>query len=126
MLALMNVESSGREEGRDCSRILTTGRPPEGWRDVTFLRSTGRPDVNRVGWIAAVTPRYKLILSSSESPWLLDLEEDPDELTNFIQGLRHREVAKSLALELINYGRKFQDPYCSHPTVKAQLAALAG
>ena len=79
-----------------------------------------------MGWIAAVTPRYKLILSSSESPWLLDLEEDPDELTNFIDGLRHREVAKSLARELIKYGAKFKDPYCANPVVKAQLKTLVG
>ena len=126
MLSLMKVESAGREEGRDCSSILTTGRSPEGWRDVTFMRSTGQPENNRVGWIAAVTPRYKLVLSSLEAPWLLDLKEDPDELTNFIRGPHHREIAKSLAHELMNYGREFRDPYCSHPTVKAQLTALAG
>ena len=104
---------------------MLTGGSPEGWRDVTFLRSTGQPEGNRVGWLAAVTPRYKLVLSSSEDPWLLDLKEDPDELTNFIRGLRHREIAGSLARDLMNYGREFRDPYCAHPTVKAQLAALA-
>ena len=126
MLAMMNVKTAGREEGRDCSGILATGKRPEGWSDITFLRSTSQPKSNRVGWIAAVTPRYKLILSSSEEPWLLDLEEDPDELTNFIRGLHHREVAKSLARALITYGRKFKDPYCSHPTVRTKLKALAG
>ena len=125
MLALMEVGTTGREEGRDCSSILTTGQHPRGWSDVTFLRSTGQPRDDRVGWIAAVTPRHKLILSSAEEPWLLDLEEDPNELTNFIRGPRHREVAKSLAQDLIAYGKKFKDPYCSHPTVEAQLKALA-
>ncbi|NIP92644.1 MAG: hypothetical protein GWO24_03925, partial [Akkermansiaceae bacterium] len=70
--------------------LLTTGKAPAKWSDVTFMRSTGQPGSRKVGWISAVTPRYKLILSSSDQPWLLDLEEDPDELTNFIGGLRHR------------------------------------
>lgn len=126
MLAIMKVKTAGREEGRDCSALLTTGKAPDKWKDVTFMRSTGQPKSGRVGWISAVTPRYKLILSSSDQPWLLDLKEDPDELTNFIEGLRHREVAKYLARDLIAYGRKYKDPYCSHPKVKAQLKALAG
>jgi len=125
LLALIEVDTAGREEGRDCSSILTTGQPPRGWSDVTFLRSTGQPKGDRVGWVAAVTPRYKLILSSEEEPWLLDLKEDPDELTNFIRGPHHRNVAKSLAQDLVAYGKKFKDPYCSHPTVEAQLKALA-
>jgi len=121
----MNIKSAGREEGRDCSRILQTGKTPPGWHDVTFLRSTGRDDSDRVGWIAAVTPRYKLILSSSDEPWLLDLKEDPDELTNCIRDPRHKDMGTSLARELATYGKKFKDPYCANPTIKAQLSELS-
>ena len=34
-------------------------------------------------WVAAVNSDYKLVLSSSDKPWLFDLENDPDELTNY-------------------------------------------
>lgn len=125
LLAMMQVPTAKREEGRDCSALLTGSGKPKGWRDVTFLRSTGQPKNDRVGWLAAVTPRYKLILSSSDDPWLLDLEEDPDELTNFIMGLRHREVARFLARDLLEYGTRHADPYCRHPKVKADLERLA-
>lgn len=124
MLALMKVETAGKEEGRDCSALLT-GKAPEGWKDVTFMRSTGKGQAQRVGWIAAVTPRYKLILSSEEKPWLLDLEEDPDELLNALSEEKGRAVAKQLARELMNYGKKTRDPYCAHPVVKGQLEKLA-
>ena len=125
ILSLMNIKSAGREEGRDCARILQTGNPPTGWRDVTFLRSTSRDDSDRVGWIAAVTPRYKLILSSSDEPWLLDLKEDPDELTNYIRDPKLKNIGTFLARELANYGKKFKDPYCATPAIKSQLSELS-
>lgn len=126
LLSMMNVETAGKEEGRNCAALFTDAELPARWNDVTFMRSTSQAKGERVGWISAVTPRYKLILSSSDEPWLLDLTEDPDELTNFIGGLRHREVAKSLARDLIAYGKKHKDPYCAHPVVKSQLKKLAG
>ncbi|RCL33035.1 MAG: DUF4976 domain-containing protein [Verrucomicrobia bacterium] len=124
MLSLMKVKSAGREDGRDCSRILKTGNTPNGWRDTTFLRSTSRADNNQVGWIAAVTPRYKLILSSSDEPWLLDLKEDPDELTNCIRDPRHKGIVTSLARELMAYGKQYKDPYCANPAVRSHLNTL--
>jgi arylsulfatase A-like enzyme len=125
MLNLMKIKSAGREDGRDCARILKTGKTPKGWRDITFLRSTSRADSDQVGWIAAVTPRYKLILSSSDEPWLLDLKQDPDELTNFIDDPRCKDIAISLARELMTYGKKFKDPYCANPVVRSHLGALS-
>ncbi len=125
MMALMNVRSAGREDGRDCSTIIKTGKTPNGWRDITFLRSTSRANNDQVGWIAAVTPRYKLVLSSSDKPWLLDLEEDPDELKNFIHDPRRKDLVTSLARDLVAYGKTFKDPYCASPAVKSQLSALS-
>ena len=125
MMALMNVRSAGREDGRDCSTIIKTGKTPNGWRDLTFLRSTSRANNDQVGWIAAVTPRYKLVLSSSDEPWLLDLEEDPDELKNFIHDPRRKDLVTSLARDLVAYGKTFKDPYCASPAVKSQLSALS-
>ena len=49
------------------------------WEDIAFIRSTGAVG----GWVAAVTDRYKLICSTTDMPWLMDLEKDPDELTNY-------------------------------------------
>ena len=37
-----------------------------------------------------MTPTHKLILSDQDDPWLLDLDQDPDELINFIE--RHQPI----------------------------------
>ena len=125
MMALMKVQSAGREDGRDCAQILRTGKSPKNWRDITFLRSTSRANSDHVGWVAAVTPRYKLVLSSYDEPWLLDLEKDPDELTNFISDVSRKGIVTALARELIIYGKRFKDPYCSNPAVKSRLKTLS-
>lgn len=125
ILPLMGTETAGREEGRDVSTLLTTGEAPADWNDVTFMRSTGRPGQD-TGWVSAVTPRYKLILAAGDEPWLLDLEEDPDELTNFVANEKHRDVVRTLARELEAYGKRHGDPYTKNIKTKAQLEKLAG
>ncbi|NNM29433.1 MAG: sulfatase-like hydrolase/transferase, partial [Akkermansiaceae bacterium] len=125
MLAMMGAATAGKEEGRNCAPLFTKGKAPAGWDDVTFMRSTGRPGKAGVGWISAVTPRYKLILSSQDEPWLLDLEDDPDELRNFIAAPGRKATVQRLAAALAAYGKKHRDPYCDHPKVAAELKQLA-
>lgn len=125
ILSLMGVEASGNEEGRDASQILTTGKAPKDWSDVTFMRSTGVIGATN-GWIAAVTPRHKLILSDKDEPWLLDLDEDPDELMNFVHDEKQRATARDLARELKAYGQRHRDPYTSNPKTSASLEKLTG
>ncbi len=124
-LALMGIETSGKEEGRNVSGLLAAEKAPGDWKDVTFMRSTGNPG-DKSGWVSAVTPRYKLILSAGDEPWLLDLEEDPDELTNFVSDEKHRKVVRKLAKELKAYGRRHGDPYTQHPKTSAHLDRLSG
>tara|TARA_R110002096_G_scaffold163992_3_gene331633 strand:+ start:3133 stop:4602 length:1470 start_codon:yes stop_codon:yes gene_type:complete len=121
MLALMGVETAGKEEGRDASPLLKSEREGNDWKNVTFMRGTGRPGSSE-GWISAVTPRHKLILSSHDKPWLLDLETDPDELINFIDA--QPEVAKELARDLSNYADQHGDPYLEHPRTKKDLDSI--
>lgn len=125
ILSLMGVDTLKREHGRDMSELLTTDRTVTTGDDVTFMRSTGRPG-SSVGWVSAVTPRYKLILAANEDPWLLDLERDPDELTNFIDSTDHQDTVQELARHLRNYGREFRDPYTTHPLTTQHLDQLSG
>jgi arylsulfatase A-like enzyme len=123
ILSLMGVESAGREEGRDASQLFLTGRAPDDWNDVAFFRSTG--EVN--GWLAAVTDRYKLILSTADDPWLFDLEKDPDELTNVFADPAYRETVRQLARQLATYGRTFHDPRAENEHVRADIVwAVSG
>ena len=123
-LALMGVETAGKEEGRDLSEFFRPGATDIEHEDPTFLRSTGKPG-GKEGWLAAVTPRYKLILSDKDEPWLLDLKEDPDELVNYIEVPHQQETVQKLAQALKRYARKHSDPYVDHPVTGATLKRLA-
>ncbi len=121
MLAMMGVETAGKEEGRDASQLLCGKSGAETWENVTFMRGTGKPG-DTSGWISAVTPRHKLILSSKDEAWLLDLEQDPDELINFVK--TQPDVAKKLAAKLSGYAERHGDPYLEHPKTREQLDAI--
>jgi arylsulfatase A-like enzyme len=125
VLSLMGVKTAGLEEGRDASAIFTEGKAPAGWKDIAFIRSTGGNESDVVGWLAAVTPRYKFIVSGAEKPWLFDLQKDPDELDNHCYDPKYRETVRELARDLIAYGRKHNDPYITNARVKADLAWAA-
>ena len=121
VIKLMGFATPGKEQGRDASALLTTGKAPAGWKDIAFMRSTGRPG-GTSGWLAAMTGRYKIVFSGNDAPWLFDLEKDPDELTNFFGSGDYREVVRDLSRELVAYARKFNDTYADNPGVKADLA----
>lgn len=125
MLSMMGVGTAGREEGRDFSAIFESGQAPEDWEDVTFMRSTGQAGATK-GWFSAVTPRYKLIVSAYDEPWLLDLEEDPDELVNFVSSPERKAVVKRLSRALRRYAKAHGDPYLEDEKTAADLWSLQG
>ena len=92
--------------------------------DITFFRSTGKGDTK--GWVGAVTPRYKLLLSDKDEPWLLDLETDPDELQNFIADPEKKKIVTRMAKSLKAYGDRTSDLYLQDPHTSTELAKLVG
>jgi arylsulfatase A-like enzyme len=127
ILGLMGVETAGREEGRDASALLRTGRASAGWHDVAIFRGTGKaPGPQDLNWLAAATKRYKVVYSPTDAPWLFDLETDPDELVNRYTDPACAEAVRLLARELLAYGDRCHDPRTSHPAIAAQLRAAAG
>ena len=127
VLGLMGVATAGREEGRDASALFTAPTPPAGWKDVAFIRGTGRQaGQNDMNWLAAVTKRYKLIYAPNDEPWLFDLERDPDELINVYRHPGYRDVVRSLATDILKYGQAHDDPRIDHPNIRACLAEVTG
>ncbi len=61
-------------------------------------------------WVAAVTQRYKLVLSPSDEPWLFDLEKDPDELINFYTNPEYKLVVDRMQPELIAQMERYEEP----------------
>jgi len=119
VLSLMGQKTAGLEEGRDASALFGAGRAPEGWRDVAFMRSTGPAER---GWLAAITSRYKLVCSVNDQPWLFDLQEDPDEVTNRFLRPEYRETVRALSKQLRAYCRDHRDARGDAPRIKADLA----
>ena len=118
ILGLMGINTKGTEEGRDASGLLKGDQSAANWKDITFVRGVN-------GWLAAFTKRYKLIVSTKDDPWLIDMEKDPDELKNFCPDQRYKKVAQALALELLAYGKKFNDEYVADTRIAADLIRLS-
>jgi len=121
LMALMEIETQHEVDGRDASSLFVKGQQPPGWEDVTFLRKGGSGER---GWIAAVTSRFKLVLSSQDPPWLVDLEKDPDELINCIDSPECKSIGRALASQLKGYCELCKDPYLDVPGIRKSLADL--
>lgn len=119
VLALMSVETAGKEQGRDASKLFLTGRRPPHWTGPTILRSTGK---GNEGWIAAVSDRWKLVYSVDDPPWLFDLERDPDELVNHYADPAANDVIRSFSRALADYGERFADPRLRDPRIETWVA----
>ncbi len=117
-LALMEVPTAGKEEGRDASSLFIHGKPPAEWPDVAFFRGTGAGDKN---WLAAATKRYKVVYAPGDDPWLFDLEQNPDEVINYYEEPVCRNVVRHLAQALLDYGRQHDDPRIDEPSIAAAL-----
>lgn len=122
VLKLMNVPTTGQEEGRDASALFTTGKAPADWKDITFFRGAGG---KKSGWLAAVSDRYKIIYSIESDPWLFDLKIDPDEMVNQFNNPEYREIIRKMSAELITYGNQYNDPRAKNPKVAAELKDAA-
>jgi arylsulfatase A-like enzyme len=119
ILALMNTDTAGKEQGRDASKLFTEAKTPAGWDDITFMRAAG---ASETAWVAAVTSRYKLIYCAKDEPWFFDLKKDPDELVNNFKNAKYQEVIARMASGLREYGEKYNDPRVGNEKVAADIA----
>ena len=119
VLSLANVATNAKFQGRDLSQQLASKKEPAN-NEITFLRNAG----TSVSWLSAVDQRYKLVLSVNDKPWLLDSEQDPDELLNFFGRPGSKEVCKRLASALNRYLSETNDPYGDHQKIQQSLRQI--
>ncbi len=122
ILELLGAKHSVKMHGTDYSKVTTDPGTRDETADIAFVRSTGTDSDGT--WIGAFTSRYKLILSTEDDPWLLDLEQDPDELINYIHEPGNEAVVKELGTELQEYAVQFQDPYLQNNKMSNDLDGL--
>ncbi|MCP4097970.1 MAG: sulfatase [Planctomycetaceae bacterium] len=119
LFSLFETDANADFHGRDFSSLLTQTAGDD-WDDVAFARGTG--DI--AGWLMAVSDRHKLVVATSDQPWLFDLKRDPDEMINMLDNPGYRDTARELAIKLKEYGVKYQDPRMESPRIKADLGWL--
>lgn len=123
ILSFMGYDAPERMEGQDFSPILRNPKKQKKWRDLTFARNTHGNDKDK-GWVAAITSRYKLVLSSFDEPWLIDMQSDPNELVNAISNKDNSKIVKELAKGLKEYGKTHKDPFLSEGKIHQDLNNL--
>lgn len=106
-LALLGVDCP-QVAGRDLTPLLADKKPSD-WNDITF---------SKLGFIAAINSRYRLHLAGKDRPWLLDIQADPNELTNFIDDPAYEGTAKRLAKELKGFMKRCD---VANDTLEARL-----
>ncbi|GAB6165132.1 sulfatase [Thermostilla marina] len=116
ILSLMGVEEKTPSHGRDASALLQ-GKAVPGWKDIAVIRGTGP-------WLCAISGDYKLVVSAVDRPWLFDLKADPLELNNQADKPEYRDVLRRLARAIVDYGRKYDDPYLENEKLKPTLDAI--
>ena len=115
VFSLMGVKHPVPSDGRDASGWFQ-GKPPAGWKDQAYLRST-----TGQRWLCVVSDRYKLVYSKDERPWLMDLEKDPDEAFNHIQDEQYASVVRALTRGLLDYCEAQNDPYGQIPEIRTSM-----
>lgn len=107
LVDLCDIEGMPEVDGISIASLLKGVNGYKG-KNLVFSRSTG----GESGWIAATTDRYKLVVSttSSDKPWLIDKQEDPDELVNFFEHPYYDEIKEYLKGKLIDYCEENDEP----------------
>ncbi len=124
LLGLLGVRAEKPSQGRDASAILR-GRPvAKEWNNLIFSRSPGK----RTGsaWLMATDGRYKLVVSPLSPVWLIDLKNDPAEMTNLAGNPELKPVVSRMAGALLDYAVKYDDPNLEQVKLRSSLEAAAG
>ncbi len=111
---LMDVEVPHKVDGRDASALFL-GKDVD-WDDIIFVRATSEGS-----WISAISEEYKLVYSANEEPWLFDLKNDPNELTNLAGSAEYADMLKAMTEKLVAYGKEYKDPHLDHPRVQSWI-----
>lgn len=102
VLGLMGIETTGREQGRDGSKILQ-GQNME-WKDESYLYHTS--------WERAgiFTKDYELALVKEGGHILFDRNNDPQQINNLFGNPDYKDVLKELTEKIIKHNEEFDTP----------------
>ncbi len=119
ILSLLGLTGRVPSQGKDVSSLFLKNSTDSDVDDIAFLRGTGSKGSEK--WVAAVSDQYKLVYSVNSEPWLIDLELDPDELTNYYDDPEYKTVISNMAAKLRNYGTTYTDPYLKNAKIEGEI-----
>ena len=61
-------------------------------------------------WVCGIEGQYKLVLDKKETPWLIDLKADPNELINFAKDPKYKEVLQRMCKQLLERVKEVDAP----------------
>ncbi|AQQ09936.1 Choline-sulfatase [Sedimentisphaera cyanobacteriorum] len=113
ILSLMGFEGELKGcHGEDISKDFTSHEKIVDSERIVYFRHANE------NWAAAVSSRYKLVLSTVDRPWLFDLEKDPDELINFYNKKEYAGVAQRFKKAIVEQMKKFEEPMLKNGNLK--------
>jgi len=119
ILELMGIKPKVKEwQGRDISAVIK-GKILNQEDDVVFLRGYVDDPTSTYSYLSAITPRYKLLVD--EQSFLIDMEKDPDEIHNFIDDPKYKDIIRFLSRKLLEYGIKYKDPKIRRSDISDQI-----
>ncbi|TGV01858.1 sulfatase family protein [Flavivirga rizhaonensis] len=108
ILSLMGVNTDVKFHGFDTSEDFINNNKEVNSDRITYYAKSGG------WWVTAVNDRYKLVIDKNETPYLFDLEKDPDELINFYKDPAYKGIAKMMQTELFKQLEKYDEPGLKH------------
>ncbi|QVY66597.1 sulfatase-like hydrolase/transferase [Polaribacter sp. Q13] len=112
ILGLMNAPSIKNTDGVDASTDFSSSKKEVVDGRITYMTASNQ------NWIASVSNRYKLVLSTKDKPWLIDLEKNPDEDINFYKNPAYKLIANEMQTELLKQAKQYNDPAFSKKKVR--------
>jgi arylsulfatase A-like enzyme len=114
-MSMLGISVDHPVDGRDASSLFAGSSAD--WEDIAFIRSTS----GRTSWISAVNADFKLVFSSVDDPWLIDLKNDPLEIENQFANSAHRDLIRSMTEKLRAYGRENHDSHLRNPRIRESI-----
>ena len=102
ILELMDIPYDQENFDGKSAAALLSGLADNDWQNTAFLSG---PES-----VGVVTDRYKLVVGSRRQAWLIDRENDPEEMENAIEGIENKEAVSLLASQLKDYLESKNDP----------------
>lgn len=125
-MSMLGVDVPHPVDGRDASQLfagegsgVANGRA-DAWRDLAIVRSTS----GRTPWISVINAQHKLVFSSVDEPWLIDLKSDPQEVVNRFGMAEHDALVRTMTTHLKEYAIQHNDPYVRNPGIRQHIQRI--